>query len=183
MAIGEALMTAAEFWLQANPGHPQELIQGRIVDMSVPDRRHGYVCLKAGRIVAHFVDEHNLGRVMSNDSGVLTERDPDTVRGADVAFYSYARLPKGPLKEGYGPEVPELVIEVRSTHDRWRDIRVKISEYLDASVLVVVVLDPSAQTAHVFGVDDPPRTVSGEQELTLPGVLDGFAVPVAKFFE
>ena len=44
MAIGEALMTAEEFRLQADPGHPQELIQGRIVDMPVPDRRHGYVC-------------------------------------------------------------------------------------------------------------------------------------------
>ena len=120
---------------------------------------------------------------MSNDSGVVTERDPDIVRGADVAYYSYARLPKGPLKEGYGPEIPELVIEVRSTHDRWRDIRVKVSEYLDVGVLVVVVLDPSAQTAHVFGVDDAPRTVTAEQELTLPGVLDGFAVSVAKFFE
>ena len=37
----------------------------------------------------------DLGRVVTNDSGIVTQRDPDTVRGADVAYYSYARLPKG----------------------------------------------------------------------------------------
>ena len=35
------------------------------------------------------MDEHDLGHVLSNDSGVITERDPDTVRGADISFYSY----------------------------------------------------------------------------------------------
>ena len=37
------------------------------------------------------------------------------LRGADVAFYSYARLPKGDLPPGYGPEAPELVVEVANT--------------------------------------------------------------------
>ena len=46
-------------------------------------------------------DDHDLGHVLSNDSGVITERGPDTVRGADVCFYSYERVPKGPLPPGY----------------------------------------------------------------------------------
>ena len=61
-----------------------------------------------------FCDEHNLGHVVSNDSGVVTERDPDTVRGADVAFYSYGRVPPGPFPRGYLAVAPELVFEVRS---------------------------------------------------------------------
>ena len=77
---------------------------------------------RLGESWATYAEEHDLGRVMSNDSGIITERDPDTVRGADVAYYSYARLPKGPLPAGYGPEVPELVIEVRSSGDSWREI-------------------------------------------------------------
>jgi hypothetical protein len=39
--------------------------------------------------------------VLSNDTGVVTERGPDTVRGADISFYSYARVPKGPLPDRY----------------------------------------------------------------------------------
>ncbi len=147
MATAEALLTAEEFGQRPDSGPPEELVQGKVIRMTPPDRRHGYVCLKAGTIscFAIWAEEHGLGRVMSNDSGVITERDPDTVRGADVAYYSYDRLPRGPLKAGYGPEVPELVFEVRSTHDRSRDVLEKVLEYLDAGVLVVVVLDPELQ--------------------------------------
>jgi Uma2 family endonuclease len=105
------------------------------------------------------------------------------VRGADIAYYSYARLPKGPLPAGYVPEVPELVVEVRSVSDRWSDVLEKVAEYLGAGVLVIVVLDPKSQTAHVFEVDDAPRILGSEDELALPGILEGFRVRVGRFFE
>ena len=183
MATAEFLMTAEEFGRRPDPGHSEELARGRIVEMPPPDRRHGYVCLKAGRIIGSFVDEHDRGRAMSNDSGVITERDPDSVRGADVAYYSYARLPRGPLPTGYGPELPELVIDVRSSSDRWRDVLEKVSEYLKAGVLVVVVLDPETQVAHIFATDEPPRTLGPAEELILPAILEGFSVRVGRFFE
>ncbi len=183
MATAEALMTAEEFGQRPDPGYPEELVQGRIVEMPPPDRRHGYICLQAGYLLRQFVDEHGLGRVMSNDSAVITERDPDTVRGADIAYYSYARLPRGPLAKGYGPEIPELVIEVRSASDRWKDVLEKVTEYLKAGVLVVVVLDPEPQVAHVFGADEAPRTLASEDELAYPGPLEGFRVRVGRFFE
>lgn len=185
MATAQAfeLLTAEKFADRPDSGHPEELVRGRIVPMPVPDRRHGYVCGQAYYMLRVFIDEHDLGRVMSNDAGVITERGPDTVRGADVCYYSYARLPKGPLAKGYGPEVPELVIEVRSSSDRWRELHEKIAEYLNAGVLVVVVLDPGPSTAHVFSADDPPKLLSADDELTVPGILDGFHVRVGRFFE
>ncbi|MGO9466295.1 MAG: Uma2 family endonuclease [Isosphaeraceae bacterium] len=177
------LMTAEQFCRRPDPGHPEELVQGKIVAMSVPDRRHGYVCGRADRILGNFVDAQDIGRVICNDSGVITERDPDTVRGADVAYYSYSRLPKGTLPTGYGPEVPEFIVEVRSANDRWRVILEKVSEYLNAGVLVVVVLDPEHKIAHLFSSDDPPKTLGAEEELVLPGILEGFSVRVGRFFE
>jgi Uma2 family endonuclease len=185
MATAEMLelMTAEQFGKRPDPGYPEELVRGRVVAMSVPDRRHGYVCAKAVRIVGNFVDGRGIGRVLCNDSGVITERAPDTVRGADVAYYSYARLPMGKLPTGYGPEVPELVVEVRSAHDRWGEIIEKVSEYLNAGVRVVVVLDPEPQIAQVFTADDAPRTLKTDEELILPGVLDDFRVRVGQFFE
>jgi Uma2 family endonuclease len=183
MATAEALMTAEEFGRRPDPGYPEELVQGRIIAMPPPDRRHGWVCLKAGRILGNFVEEHDLGRVMSNNSGVITERDPDTVRGADVAYYSYARLPRGPLPAGYGPEVPELVIEVRSPSDSWRDIVLKVGEYLAAGVLKVVVLDPGHRKAFVYSVDQEPVILGPEDELTIPDLLGAFRVAVHRFFD
>ncbi len=184
MATAEMLdlMTAEEFGKRPDPGYPEELVRGRVVAMTVPDRRHGYVCLRVGRMFADFVEKHDAGRVMSNDSGVITARNPDSVRGADIAFYSFKRLPKGPLPSGYGPEVPELVIEVRSPSDRWRDIHEKITEYLNAGVVTVVVLDPDPETAHVFSADDAPKVLAADDELVLPGILDDFRVRVGEFF-
>jgi Uma2 family endonuclease len=183
MATAEALMTAEEFGLRPDPGYPEELVQGRVIRMPPPDRRHGLVCGKACFILSLFVEQHNLGRVMSNDSGVITGRDPDSVRGADIAYYSYSRLPRGPLSTGYGPEVPELVVEVRSEGDRWIEIHEKVAEYLSAGVTLVLVLDPKALTAHVFNADAAPGTLGIDEELTLPGVLEGFSVRVGRFFE
>jgi Uma2 family endonuclease len=183
MSTAEALMTAEEFGQRPDPGYPEELVRGKIVSLPLPDRRHGFVCGWVSYLLCQFVDEYDLGRMIGNGSGVITERDPDSVRGADVAYYSYARLPKGPLPTGYGPEVPELVVEVVSASDRWRDIHEKVAEYLRAGVLVVVVLDPKAQTAHVFGADEAPSTLRPEDELVLPGLLEGFRVRVGRFFE
>lgn len=184
MATAELLMTAEDFGRRPDPGHPEELVRGRIIAMPLPDRLHGNVCGKAAGFLYDFVDDRDLGHVIGNGSAVITERNPDTVRGADVASYSYARLPKGPLEPGYGPEVPELVFEIRSAGDSWRDILIKVAEYLAAGVLKVVVLDPGKRKAHVFGADEEgPTELGPEDELTFPGLLEGFRVPVHRFFD
>ena len=109
---------------------------------------------------------------------MITERDPDTVRGPDVAFYSYHPLPKGPLPQNYGPEVPELVVEVRSPSDRWPKVLAKVAEYLEAGVLVVIVLDDESRTAVLYFTDRASVTLNTDDELTVPEILPGFAVAV-----
>jgi Uma2 family endonuclease len=183
MATAEALMTAEEFALRADPGYPEELVQGRVVRMPLTDPRHGEVCIQAAYLLKRFLEDLNVGRVIGNDAGVITERAPDSVRGPDVAYYSYERVPRGPLPRGYLAAAPELVFEVRSKSDRWRDIYDKISEFLNAGVLVAIVLDPTPMTAHVFSADEAPRTLSADDQLSFPGLLEGFQVRVGRFFE
>jgi Uma2 family endonuclease len=144
--------------------------------------RHGQICGEANRLLRGHVDRHDLGHVLCNDSGVITERDPDTVRGADVSFYSYARVPRGRIRDGYLDVVPDLVVDVRSADDRWNDIQAKVQEYLDAGVGVVIVLDPEPEKAHVFRPDQPPRELGPDEELTVPDLLGDFRVAVRRFF-
>jgi Uma2 family endonuclease len=177
------LLTADEFARRPDPGHPEELVRGRIVPMPPPTRRHGQICNQTGRILGNFADERDLGHVLSNDAGVITERGPDTVRGADIASYSYNRLLKGPLPADYGTEVPELVVEVRSPSDRWPKVLAKVAEYLNAGVLAVVVLDDDSRTVLLSMADQGPRRFGSEDELTIPEILPGFAVAVRRFFE
>src|SRR3954467_6898041 len=90
-----ALLTAEDFAQRPDPGYPEELVRGRIVPMPMPRPRHGQICSKAVWLLSDCAVGRDLGHVLSNDTGVITERGPDTVRGADVSFYSFARVPKG----------------------------------------------------------------------------------------
>ena len=72
--------------------------------------------------------------------------------------------------------MPELIVEVCSEHDSWLEILDKVAEYLNAGVLVVIVLDPEPRITHVFSADNPPRTLKVDEELVLPGILDDFRV-------
>ncbi len=180
--IAERLLTADEFLRLPDDGMPKELVRGRIVRMNVPVPRHGQICVQVAYLLRRFLDDHPLGHVVGNDSGVLTARAPDTVRGADVAFYSYNRVPPGPFPRGYLPVVPELVFEVRSHTDRWPNVVTKVGEYLNAGVSVVCVLDDATEAALVFSGDDMPRLLAADQTLTLPDVLPEFQVAIRQFF-
>jgi Uma2 family endonuclease len=178
-----SLLTAEEYAELPYDGRPSELVRGVVVPMNLATPRHGEICLQAGHLLKLYLEAHPLGRAVGNDSGVITERGPDTVRGPDIAFFSYAKTPRGPLPKGYLSVPPDLAIEVRSTGDRWRQIHVKVGEYLAGGVTLVCVLDQQTESAHIYHADQPPREVRGDEELTLPEVLPDFRVPVRRFFE
>jgi len=176
------LLTAEEFAELPDSGLPRELVRGRIETMNVPYPRHGQICCKTARLLGNFGEEQQLGQAVTNDSGVVIERGPDTVRGADVAFYSYARLPPGPLPEGYLQVLPDAVFEVRSHFDRWPRILAKVAEYLNAGVPVVCVVDQQTESVYVYQADEAVRIFTSEQVLELPGLLNGWRVPVRALF-
>lgn len=177
------LLTAEEYGVLPDDGRHTELVKGVVIEMPPTNFLHGVACVNIAVVLSEFVRAHRLGRVTGNDSGVITRRDPDSVRGPDVAFFGYARLPADQHPVGYPPVAPDLVFEVRSPSDRWRAIRAKVEEYLTAGVRVVAVLDPEAGALTVFEEDTPPRTLSGGDEFTAPAVLPGFSVPVRRFLE
>ena len=177
-----ALLTAEQFGERPDPGYPEELVRGRIVTMPPPKPRHGQIC-STGRPSRRLYRRPRPRPRLCNDSCVVTERGPDTVRGADVAFYSYARVPRGPLPEGYLDVPPDLVVEVLSPSDRWPKVLIKVAEYLEAGVAVVVVLDGEASSARVFHADGTTTTLGPDDEFAAPGLLPGFSVPVRRFFE
>ncbi|MCA9053741.1 MAG: Uma2 family endonuclease [Planctomycetaceae bacterium] len=183
MAVAIRLMTADEYVRMPDPGGPTELVRGEVVAMNQPTPRHGQICSRLIRIVGAFTDDHRLGHVLSNDAGILTQRDPDTVRGGDVWFVSYEKYPPGRLPDGYLELPPDIVFEVLSPTDRRGRLLAKIGEYLEAGVAVVCVLDPEMETAHLYFPEQPDVTLSAGEELSFPEQLPGFEVPVASLFE
>ena len=175
------LLTAEEYALRPHAEYPDELVRGKVIPMTVPNRRHGQICAD-DQSPGLFLASHDLGHVLSNDAGVITHRNPDTVRGPDVAFYSYNRLPKGPLPPSYGPEVPKLVFEVRSPAIAGSICSPRLPSTSNAGVLAVVVLDEESQTALLQLPDAMPRRLSSDENLSFPGILPGFSVSVHQFF-
>jgi Uma2 family endonuclease len=180
-AAPPALMTADEFAAT----HTQiraELVKGVVKGYPMPGTKHGKICMKIGALIYHHVEAGDLGHVMSNDTWVKTGSDPDTVRGADVCFVSYGRLPKDEVPDGVVPVAPDLVVEVRSPSDRWNDIFIKVGEYLRVGVRAVVVLDPKTTSATVYRDEEFQQTFHNGDSLTLPDVLPGFSVTVSSLF-
>lgn len=151
--------------------------------MTPPKPRHGKVCVRIAMLLQLHADAQRCGHVFGNDSGVVTERDPDTLRGADVAYYSYGRLPEDANLDEFPTVTPELVVEVKSPSDRWSAIATKVSEYLTAGVTVVCVVDPQQRVVFLHYPDATPEKLLVDDILEFPAVLPGFRVPVTDVFK
>ena len=148
--------------------------------MPPPKGRHGICCSKIGRLLGNFADANKLGWVTTNDTGVVLERGPDTVRGPDVAFWSITRQPVIP--DGYFEIPPDLAVEVLSPDDRRKDVRAKIKEYLFYGVPLIWLVDPENRIAWVY--QGSPRGTELDEEDPIDGgsVLPGFSCKVADLF-
>jgi Uma2 family endonuclease len=180
--LAAPLLTAQEFFAQYET-HRVELIKGIVKEMPMPDFMHGRICYLCGRLLGDFIEKADLGRVASNDSFVWVRKNPDTIYGADVCYISYERLPRGPIPKGLLDVVPELVAEVRSPSNTWTEMIVKVGDYLLAGVQVVIVIDPPTESIAVYRPEILSEIFRKEQELVVPDLLPGFAVPVNRFFE
>jgi len=181
-ATEPALMTADEFFARY-PDHLKELVKGVVQEVAMPGTEHGAVNANVIYYLSVHARKHDVGRLLSNDTFFLTGTGPDSVRGMDVAYISYARLPKGPLPRGILLAIPELVVEVRSPTDLWTELFAKVEEYLAAGVAVVVILDPRSRMASVIRPGPSQLDLTDADTLVIPDVLPGFAVPVARLFE
>jgi len=180
--VAKKLITAEEFARLPNPpdGSQQELVRGEIVILPPPGGRHGLCCSRIERRLANFVDDSRRGTVTCNDTGFISERDPDTVRGPDVAYWSKERLPEVP--EGYITIAPDLAVEVVSPSDIFSRIQKKIREYLDRGVRLVWVVDPEGRTVTVYKPQRQATILEENDTLSGEEVLPGFSCPVAELF-
>jgi Uma2 family endonuclease len=177
------LLTAEEF-MAADLGEGTfELVRGEVIEVPPPMPEHGRVCGNAFYVVEMYGRQSGLGYGLSNDSGILIERGPDTVRGADVCFYSHARWPRSQVGRALPPVPPDLVVEVVSPRNRRGTLFMKIGEYLDAGVLMVWVIYPRQRRVAVYRPDEELPTVFKDDEIleNFPE-LPGFRCAVADFF-
>lgn len=151
--------------------------------MPPPDHVHGNVCFRVIAALSrwYFGIGAQAGEISTNDAGVLTRQDPDTVRGADVSYFSAERIPGGKLRPQQVDLVPNVCVEVMSQFDRWREVHHKIDEYLERGVNEVWIIDPKKRQVHVFRSEESPVTFNEDSDLASEQ-LPSFTCPVSEFF-
>ena len=156
-----------------------ELIDGEIVE--VPS--NPYVSKIAARILT-FIGMY----LLENDRGHLTGADGDYVVGGeryapDVAYISYERQPEL-AQQGYNPNPPELAVEVISNvtnAEEQRRLRLKLSGYLSAGVMVWVV-NAQERRVEVHRAGHAAQEFDETSTLRAQDILPGFRLAVSDIF-
>jgi Uma2 family endonuclease len=177
-------MTAEEFAMRPEPrdGSREELVRGEVVTMPPPGFRHGEVVMQVGFLLKSYLAQKSIGRVLA-ETGVRTEHDPDSVRGPDVSYWSFKRVPKSQKFVSYPKVAADLCVEVRSRSNTLRKLREKVAEYFDAGVRMVWVVDPEDQSVTVYRRPGRGLKLLGNELLDGEDVLPGFSCSVSRFFE
>ncbi|MBW8878869.1 MAG: Uma2 family endonuclease [Acidobacteria bacterium] len=161
--------------------NPCELVNGRVVPTMPTGGKHGEIELELGARLRSYGKELKRGRALGGEVGIYIRRDPDTVRAADLLYISeerFARL----RSPGYLEIAPELVVEILSPDDRWSEVMEKVSDYFEAGVVRVWVLDPKPRRVFVYRSPAEFVQLEAAQILTDEEILPGFSVLVAELF-
>jgi Uma2 family endonuclease len=178
------LITAAEFARMPEPpgGSKLELVRGVIVTVPPPHFIHGVCQTNVASLLKAHARPTRRGRV-TVETGLITEQDPDTVRGPDVAFWSAERLPLEQTPEVYPEVAADLCVEILSPSSTRREMQDKVREYLTRGVRLVWVVDPDARTVTVYRQPGEGRVLWEDATLTGEEVLPDFQCRVSEFFE
>ncbi len=184
-----ALMTAEELLVYPMPDKRVELVRGRLVVREPPGMRHGQCAVRMVVALSNFLERDRTlrgaadtrGRVVTCDSGFTLARNPDTVRGPDVAYVSRERL-AGPMPVGYGEFAPDIAVDIRSPTDRIGAVLAKVGDLLDAGSHLVWVVNPARKQVTVYSADGSQEVLGVQDFLSGGEVLPGFSYSLAELF-
>ena len=169
-------MTLNEFLDSDLEGY--EYVKGEIIPMPAASLEHGLICSRVFSRLVLYVQEHQLGEVVTPDTGFQVG---ERVLKPDVAFLSKERLPDDTSRAC--PVPPDLAVEVISKSDISLRIIEKTFAYLEAGTQIVWVLEPIGKTVTVYRSETDIKLFTRKDTLTGEDVIEGFSCPVAQLFE
>ena len=176
------LLTADDLLRLSSEGVRGELIRGALSETMPTGREHGQIAVRLAAKLHNFVEPRKLGVLTASDSGVWLERDPDTVREPDVAFFSAETSPPDERVTGYAEAAPDLVVEIVSPSDRPAAVNDKALMWLRYGVRLVWVVRPEERLVDVHRDGHPAVTLDESGALDGLDILPGFSCPVREIF-
>jgi Uma2 family endonuclease len=157
-----------------------ELVDGTLVEKPL-----GWLESLLGAVLiqwlGNYVAGKNLGVVTGADG--FTELYSDTVRGPDVAFVSWDRLPGGKLPTSALPSlVPNFVIEILSKGNTYGEMSRKRREYFHPGVELMWMVDHRNRTITVYRTSQRFEVIRDGEMIDGAPVLPDWKFNTADFF-
>jgi Uma2 family endonuclease len=157
-----------------------ELVDGILVEKIMGWRESLIACFLI-ELMRRFLRSNNLGLVTGPDGMMRILKSQ--VRGPDVAFVSWGRLPGGKVPTDRVPEiVPDLAVEVLSDGNTYAEMARKRREYFHAGVRQVWMVDINQRTVAVYHDITKYEVLNETQSLVGGDALPGFEVSLAELF-
>ncbi|MDE2918769.1 MAG: Uma2 family endonuclease [Chloroflexota bacterium] len=180
--LGARLLTADDLLRLSGEGVRGELIRGVLCETMPTGQEHGQIVVNLVVLLGNFVKPRQLGVLTASDSGVWLERDPDTVREPDIAFFAAETMSLDERVTGYAEVAPDLVVEIASPGDTRRELNDKALMWLSFGVSLVWVVNPEQRTVDVHRANRPVVTLNDTDTLDGLDVLPGFTCQVSAVF-
>jgi Uma2 family endonuclease len=181
MTVAPQILTAEDLWRLPNDRR-RELVKGELRTMAPAGFEHGAVIDNLQFLLTAHVRKYRLGIVVGAETGFLLARDPDTVRGTDIAFVSTGRLPQGERPKGYFPGAPDLAVEVVSPGDTNAEVQEKVEDYLKAGTRLVWEVNPRRRTVIIHRPECAPVLLVETDRLTEDVVVPQFSCLIVEIF-
>lgn len=174
-ALPDTPLSYTEFLDWADEDIYAEWVDGNIVIMSPASRRHQQITDFLVKIVGTYVEEHDLGLLLS----APFQMKLDNGREPDVLFVRDEHLDR--LQETYLDGAADLVVEVVSPESVGRDRGDKLYEYARGGVPEYWLIDPQMQWMEVYHLEGQRYrpAFSGEEGSFHSEAMDGFWLEVA----
>ena len=145
-----------------------------------PGKKHGLVVSRIDTTLSIYADANDYGDVASGEPGFRLERDPDTVRAPDMAWFAPGHSPEDML--GYPELPPDLAVEVKSPGNSNPEMAAKAAMWLSYGSRMVWVANPENTTLTIHRPNTTPVTLGEDDILDGGDVLPGFSIPVWRLF-
>src|SRR5436305_8394091 len=128
------------------PNHQIELRDGKIFLMNPSDGVSGEIGACFGALLGIWVYNNNMGWVLNSSAGICMPNGD--LLSPDVSFVARERLKQNPRT--YLAVVPQLIVEIKSSRDRIRELDEKIALFLSQGVQVGILIDPDTHIVSVY---------------------------------
>jgi Uma2 family endonuclease len=177
--IVQTEMTAEEYmlWPEVEDAR-DELVAGMIEYIPFGDAPQGLISTYLCQIFNPYAV--STGGLLSLRVGMITRRNPDTVRGPFLIYYTPEHRPN--IKDGYFETPADLIVEVAGYSNPPKRLQEKIEDYLNMGCRRVWAIHPNQRTLSIYRSMDAVRELNENDTVEDAEVLPGFTCKVADLF-